>query len=220
MSASFAEFIFASAASNPFLQLTDHLRFSLMGTHCMLLFPWRSRKPDNSPMLRNKNLIPLSHQHQHALALCVRIDRALQAGDVDLAAWQDEIRQIGDQEITIHFQAEEKHLFPAGEHFAELGALVTELRHEHELIREHFVHAAARQMSREELGVFAVTLAAHVRKEERRLFEQLQQLAAPTELDRLGKALQEALAGANDACLLPNQSTRLRAQREIETRDE
>ena len=27
-------------------------------------------------MLRDKSLIPLSHQHQRALALCVRIDRA------------------------------------------------------------------------------------------------------------------------------------------------
>jgi len=45
-------------------------------------------------MLRDKNLIPLSHQHQHALALCVRLDRALQAGEVDAEAWQAEIQQI------------------------------------------------------------------------------------------------------------------------------
>ena len=31
-------------------------------------------------MLRDKNLIPLSRQHQHALALCVRIDRASPVG--------------------------------------------------------------------------------------------------------------------------------------------
>ena len=166
-------------------------------------------------MLRNKNLIPLSHQHQHALALCVRIERALQVGDVDLGAWQNEIQQIGDQEMKTHFQAEEKHLFPAAEHFAGLGALVTELRHEHELLREHFAHAGARQMSRKELGVFARTLTAHVRKEERQLFEKLQKLATPAELDALGKALNEALAAASEACLLPNQSTRLRARSEI-----
>ena len=34
-------------------------------------------KVDNGSMLRDNNLIPLSHQHQHALALCVQIDRAL-----------------------------------------------------------------------------------------------------------------------------------------------
>ena len=45
-------------------------------------------------MLRDKALIPLSHQHQHCLALCVRLDRAIQADDVDLEAWQAEVQQI------------------------------------------------------------------------------------------------------------------------------
>ena len=31
-------------------------------------------------MLRDRNLIPLSRQHQHALALCVRLDRDLKSG--------------------------------------------------------------------------------------------------------------------------------------------
>ena len=57
-------------------------------------------------MLRDKNLVPLSHQHQHALALCVRLDRALLAGPVDPAPWQAEIQQIVEQEIVIHFAAE------------------------------------------------------------------------------------------------------------------
>jgi len=39
-------------------------------------------------MLRDKNLIPLSHQHQHALALCVRIERASPISADDLEAWQ------------------------------------------------------------------------------------------------------------------------------------
>ena len=42
-------------------------------------------------MLRDKNLIPLSRQHQHALALCVRIERAIQAGEIDTQAFQSEI---------------------------------------------------------------------------------------------------------------------------------
>ena len=65
-------------------------------------------------MLRDKNLIPLSHQHQHCLALCVRLDRAIQAGGVDLEAWQAEIQQMFEQEIAFHFAAEEKELFPGG----------------------------------------------------------------------------------------------------------
>jgi len=42
-------------------------------------------------MLRDKNLVPLSHQHQHYLALCVRLDRAIQAGEVDMEALRVEI---------------------------------------------------------------------------------------------------------------------------------
>ena len=38
-------------------------------------------------MLRDKCLIPLSRQHQHALALCVRIERASPVHKADLAAW-------------------------------------------------------------------------------------------------------------------------------------
>ena len=50
-------------------------------------------------MLRDKNLIPLSHQHQRALALCVRIDRAQPIPAADLPAWQAEIEQHFEQEI-------------------------------------------------------------------------------------------------------------------------
>jgi len=54
-------------------------------------------------MLRDPNLIPLSRQHQHALALCVRIDRASPVGDSGMAAWQSEIAQIFQSEIRVHF---------------------------------------------------------------------------------------------------------------------
>ena len=82
---------------------------------------------NRASMLRDKNLIPLSHQHQHCLALCVRLDRAIQAGEVDLEAWQAEIQQIFEQEISFHFAAEEKELFPVAARFPELQPLVQEL---------------------------------------------------------------------------------------------
>ena len=48
-------------------------------------------------MLRDKNLIPLSHQHQRALALCVRIDRAQPIPDADLLTWQAEIASFSNR---------------------------------------------------------------------------------------------------------------------------
>ena len=161
-------------------------------------------------MLRDQNLIPLSHQHQHALALCVRIDRAIQADDADLQVWQPEIQQIYEQEVANHFAAEEKELFPAAQRISEMSTLVGELRSEHTSLRHLFALAAARQMTANDLQNFAEKLSAHIRKEERQLFEAMQKMMRPEELTQLGKALDKALAGVPDACILPTPSTRLR----------
>jgi hemerythrin-like domain-containing protein len=161
-------------------------------------------------MLRDKNLIPLSHQHQHALALCVRLDRAVLAGEVDVEAWQAEIQQIFQQEIGIHFAAEEQELFPAAVRFPEMQALVDELLSEHAVLRDLFARAETRTLDAPGLKIFADTLAAHIRKEERQLFEGMQQRMSSQELARLGTALERALADASKACLLPNEATRLR----------
>src|SRR5216683_379378 len=146
-------------------------------------------------MLRDKNLIPLSHQHQHCLALCVRLDRAIQAGEVDLEAWQAEIQQIFEQEITFHFAAEEKELFPVAARFPELQPLVQELLTGHALLRNFFSRAAARSLH-------VAGLQA--------LFEGMQNLMTPEELSAMGAALQQSLTDASNACILPNAATKLR----------
>jgi hemerythrin-like domain-containing protein len=161
-------------------------------------------------MLRDKNLIPLSHQHQHALALCVRLDRAIQAGEVDLEAWQAEIQQIFEQEITFHFSAEEKELFPVAARFPELQPLVQELLTGHALLRNLFSRAGARTLHLAGLQTLVEKLASHIRKEERELFEQMQKLMKPEELSAVGAALQQSLADASNACLLPKAATWLR----------
>jgi hemerythrin-like domain-containing protein len=164
-------------------------------------------------MLRDKNLIPLSHQHQHVLALCVRVERAIQAGEVDLEAWQGEIQQIFEQEIAIHFAAEEKELFPAAARFPQVKLLVEELVAEHVALRDFFARAAGRALDGAGLQTFVEKLAGHIRKEERQLFEEMQRLMSPRELAALGTALEKALADASTACMLPTASTRLRPKR-------
>jgi len=164
-------------------------------------------------MLRDKNLIPLSRQHQHALALCVRLDRALQAGEVDPEAWQAEIQTLFEQEIAIHFSAEEKELFPAAGRFPDLQALVQELMAEHAVLHDLFSRAAAGNLGTTDLARFAQKLAEHIRKEERQLFEGLQKVMSLSELAAVGKALDEALQEATQACSVPNPATRLHAKR-------
>ncbi|HYA24106.1 MAG TPA: hemerythrin domain-containing protein [Terriglobales bacterium] len=164
-------------------------------------------------MLRDKSLIPLSHQHQHALALCVRLDRALQANDVNSEAWQAEIQTIFEQEIAIHFAAEEKEIFSSARRIPELQSLVDELQAEHAILRHFFARAAVRSLNDADLASFVEKLAQHIRKEERQLFEGLQRAMSTQELSALGLALNEALKDAFRSCAVPNPATRLHRKR-------
>ena len=160
-------------------------------------------------MLSDKNLVPLPRQHQHALALCVRLDRALQAGEVDGEAWSGEIRQIFALEVATHFAAEEQVVFPAAAEFPNLHPLVDELLAEHVNLRNLFTRAITATLDVNSLRSFVDQLSSHIRKEERQLFEGLQQVMTPAEFTRVGKALEETLADASTACILPNEATRL-----------
>jgi hemerythrin-like domain-containing protein len=164
-------------------------------------------------VLRDRSLIPLSRQHQHALALCVRIDRAQPIRTADLEAWQVEIEQLFEQEIKIHFFAEEYVLFPAGRQFPELIPLVEELIADHARLRKSFRQTEERRMSPEGLPAFAQHLSAHIRKEERQLFERMQELMTQEELNSIGTKLEDALKDASQSCILTNDATRLRAKR-------
>jgi hemerythrin-like domain-containing protein len=165
-------------------------------------------------MLRDKNLIPLSRQHQHALALCVRIQRAVEAGEVDLGAWQTEVRQLFEQEIRIHFEAEERVLFPSIAQDPELSRLTEELLAEHGVLRDYFRRAAESRLDRAELETLSSKLSAHIRKEERQLFERMQQLLTEQQLEALGKSLDQSLAAAMQACSIPNWATQVGRRRE------
>ena len=162
-------------------------------------------------MLRDRNLIPLSHQHRRALVLCVRIDRASPVRDADLAAWQAEIAQHFQSEMRIHFAAEEGVLFPAARRFPALVPLVEELLLDHFMLRESFAKAEAHAMGAADVSAFAEHMSAHIRKEERQLFERLQELMTQEQLALLGKDLQEALKDAAQACIMPTEATRLRS---------
>jgi hemerythrin-like domain-containing protein len=159
-------------------------------------------------MLRDKNLVPLSRQHQHALALCVRIDRASPIPEADLAAWQAEIGQHFRAEIRVHFAAEEQFVFPAAQAFAELKMLVEELISEHAWLRERFAKAEAQGMSGAEIAEFAQGLSAHIRKEERQLFERLQEVLSKGDLAAMGQKLEDALKEAEQSCILPARNPR------------
>ncbi len=157
-------------------------------------------------MLRDKNLIPLSHQHQHALALCVRLDRALAKDNASLDAWQQEMVTIWESEIRFHFEAEEKVLFPAAEKYASIKPLVKHLLSEHGTLRGFFARAQMRRLDHTTLKTFGETLSQHIRTEERELFEECQRQMPPEELARIGAAIDKCFVASGMpgvACTLP-----------------
>ena len=161
-------------------------------------------------MLRDKSLIPLSRQHQHALALCVRIERASPIAKGDLPAWRAEIALLFEQEIRIHFAAEEEVVFPAASGFAELVPLVEELIAEHGRLRGSF--SRAENLSSADMVLFLCGLSAHIRKEERQLFEGMQELMSGEELAVLGARVEDALKDAARVCALPAAAEKLQAK--------
>jgi hemerythrin-like domain-containing protein len=140
-------------------------------------------------MLRDRNLIPLSHQHQHALALCVQIERGLRSEHPDPQHWQQEIARLFESEIRYHFEAEEKVLFPFAQRAPSLRDLVDELRIEHVSLRQYAAGAAAGRLTVPELQLFSASLAAHVRKEEQQLFEGMQEFFSLEDLTKAGAEL-------------------------------
>ncbi len=159
-------------------------------------------------MLRDPSLIPLSRQHQHALALCVQLERALRAGAVDLGSWLPEVHQQYANEVQFHFVAEEQVLFPAARRFPELVALVEELCGDHDRLRGYFSLAEQKTMNEGQLQAFAKLLSEHIRKEERQLFEALQKRMEPGEMKSLGEHLARGLEDAVQVCRLKPGSAR------------
>ena len=144
-------------------------------------------------MLRDKNLVPLSHQHQHALALCVRIARSLDAGEKKAADWLEEVTRAFADEIRYHFDFEEKVLFPAAEKFPQLAAVVKLLRSEHGTLRGFFKRAELKTLDEAGLRTFVGTLQQHVRIEERELFEGMPAMSGEA-MAELGRAMDRYFA--------------------------
>lgn len=153
-------------------------------------------------MLRDKNLIPLSHQHHNALALCVFIKKAFEQPHADLARWQREIVDLWTRELAIHFEAEEQVIFPAAK-AAGMETLVGELLGHHTLLTARVLQARRGEMSADDLSRFAAELTVHVRKEENELFEELQRRLSSEQLAQIGAAVERWLNSAGGTCSLP-----------------
>lgn len=133
-------------------------------------------------MLRDKSLIPLSHQHHNGLALCVLTRRALaeDEGPENVERVACRIVERYEIELVNHFAIEEEILFPACP--AETVALLVE---EHRRM-EALVEKLRTEPSVDTIEEFLELLRGHIRREEDELFERIQRELSRETLDRLG----------------------------------
>lgn len=124
---------------------------------------------------RHDSLIPLSHDHHHALVLCLRIHRGLteHSSDADwLLAKADDVLSFLENDLMPHFAAEERVLFPAMRGMYDAADLLAGLDAEHrtlERLVEALRHKTVNTLA-DTLKQFADLLESHIRKEERELF--------------------------------------------------
>jgi hemerythrin superfamily protein len=154
---------------------------------------------------RHPSLIPLSHQHRDALALAFRLHHPAPPGPVTAMtpASTPQSRAADTlaffaRHLVAHFRAEEDVLFPFLRACQDRMAVLDELVADHrrlEALRDRVAAAADDAALAPALTAFADLLEAHVRREERELFEHFPEAIAPDEADALAAGIRSAIGG-------------------------
>jgi hemerythrin-like domain-containing protein len=140
-------------------------------------------------MLRDKSLIPLSHQHHNGLSLCILTERALDQ-DSGAGSVLKQARRCIDRfeiELVNHFEVEEQVLFPAT-----ASPLTAELIAEHRGM-ERLIDQIRAVPTEALLREFTALLRRHIRREENELFESIQKELSRGTLDALGEEIDSKL---------------------------
>lgn len=149
----------------------------------------------NETMWRDPGLHPLSHQHQHGLALSVLIDRGLKAdaSDKTAADLAHKVATTWEVELKHHFRVEEEVVFPTVEPVLASVTITRELVEQHRAMEELIAKiAAASGAARIELlREFGTLLSKHIRIEERQLFEEIQARLSKDEMATLGERIDD-----------------------------
>ena len=150
-------------------------------------------------MKRHPSLVPLSRDHHHGLVMAKRLILGRSANPradwpADRAQQAARLIEFFETELGPHFEVEESHVFPAAARDLEEGASRTRaLVAEHEAMRAIVRDLVAEPSVRleERLIAFGELLEAHIRTEERILFEQMQAACDPAVLESLGARIAE-----------------------------
>lgn len=134
--------------------------------------------PSSKPIKRHESLKPMSRDHHQGLQLCWKLRTGLQR-NVDPARMLAYCKRFHAEHLVPHFGLEEEAIFPI-------------LDNDHELVKRAL--AEHRGLTRLFTGIddplnrvsrIEEELEAHIRFEERVLFEAIESVATEKELDRI-----------------------------------
>ncbi len=140
-------------------------------------------------MKRTRTLIPLSQDHHHGLLLAALIKKdappyktlpQTTEGKLEytLKAWENE--------LSIHFKNEEEILFPVVKgKDEEIDGLINGILEEHKEIEKLIVLLKTSENKIDTLDNLGNLLERHIRKEERILFQKIQEIFTEKELENL-----------------------------------
>ncbi|MYI75596.1 MAG: hemerythrin domain-containing protein [Acidobacteria bacterium] len=159
-------------------------------------------------MKRHESLVPLSRDHHFGLIMAQQL--ILGRATNPRADWPtDRTQQVPrlikffESDLRPHFDIEEAHVFPAADRSVTGGGRqVRSLLADHDAMRAMIRGLEADPVAEldERLPAFGHLLKAHIHKEERQLFEQMQAACAPAELEALGARVAAAHDAAEPAC--------------------
>ena len=159
-------------------------------------------------MKRHQSLVPLSRDHNIGLMMAQQL--ILGRAPNPRADWPtDRAQQVPrllafyESDLRPHFEVEEAHVFPAARPSLVDGERqVDALLADHEAMRAMIRGFEADPTSSldERLLAFGHLLKAHIQREERQLFEQMQDACEPGTLETLGAEVAAAHEAADPAC--------------------
>ena len=131
-----------------------------------------------NPIHRNEALKPLSREHHQGLLLCWKIRTGF-SKRIEISLMKSYADWFYKNYLLPHFDIEEKYVFSI-------------LGNEHELVKRALAeHRKLKRLFENEnevakrLGLIEELLEAHIRFEERVLFNEIQKIATPKELEKM-----------------------------------
>jgi hemerythrin-like domain-containing protein len=146
-------------------------------------------------MKRHKSLSPLSHDHQHGLALALKLKYPKKplssSAEEEISVLKQELADKYENVLRVHFSKEEQYLVPGFEE----NILMKQMLDEHNKLEGLYnkiinnSEGWTPEQQRDKLNLFGELLDLHIRFEERELFPMLEKTLSEEQLEVLGKKL-------------------------------